>query len=81
MIGAFNVENILAAFTVLSLSGVPIEKVATVLSGFTGLPGRMEVFSSSDSAQNLHLLSQFSLLIEQSNHVSQVMNDYTYLLQ
>jgi len=48
LIGEFNVENILAAFTVLSLSGVPIEEVATVLSCFTGLPGRMEVFSSVD---------------------------------
>ncbi len=48
LIGEFNVENILAAFTVLSLSGAPIEEVATALSGFTGLPGRMEVFSSVD---------------------------------
>ncbi len=46
LIGEFNIENILAAFTVLSLSGMPIEEIANVLSGFTGLPGRMEVFSS-----------------------------------
>ena len=48
LIGEFNIENILAAFTVLSLSGVPIEDAASVLSSFTGLPGRMEVFSSKD---------------------------------
>ena len=44
LLGDFNIENILAAFTVLCVSGAPIQEVATVLSGFTGLPGRMEAF-------------------------------------
>ena len=48
LLGEFNVENVLAAFTVLCISGAPIEEVTAILSGFTGLPGRMEVFSSID---------------------------------
>ena len=48
LLGEFNVANILAAFTVLCVSGLSIDKVAEALSSFTGLPGRMEVFSSQD---------------------------------
>ena len=48
LLGKFNIDNVLAAFTVLCISGAPIEEVATVLSGFTGLPGRMEVFSLAE---------------------------------
>ena len=48
LLGKFNIDNILAAFTVLCISGAPIEEVATVLSAFTGLPGRMEVFSLAE---------------------------------
>ena len=44
LLGDFNIDNILAAFTVLCVSGEPIQEVATVLSSFTGLPGRMEAF-------------------------------------
>ena len=48
LLGKFNIDNVLAAFTVLCISGAPIEEVATVLSAFTGLPGRMEVFSLAE---------------------------------
>jgi len=48
LLGEFNIDNVLAAFTVLCISGVSIEEAATVLSSFTGLPGRMEVFSSAE---------------------------------
>ncbi|MCZ6804549.1 MAG: UDP-N-acetylmuramoyl-L-alanyl-D-glutamate--2,6-diaminopimelate ligase [Proteobacteria bacterium] len=44
--GKFNSENILAAFSTLCASGFPVEKVATALSGFAGIPGRMEYFVS-----------------------------------
>jgi len=48
LLGEFNIENVLAAFTVLCLSGASTEAVAAKLSDFNGLPGRMEVFSSED---------------------------------
>ena len=44
LLGDFNLENILAAFTVLCISGQPVDEVAKVLSSFSGLPGRMEAF-------------------------------------
>ncbi len=46
LLGKFNVENILAAFSTLCVSGFQPEKVAAALSQFTGIPGRMEYFSS-----------------------------------
>ncbi len=46
LLGEFNVENILAAFSTLCVSGFQPEKVAAALSQFTGIPGRMEYFSS-----------------------------------
>lgn len=49
LLGKFNVENILAAFSTLCVSGFPAEQVATALSEFTGVPGRMEYFSSASN--------------------------------
>jgi len=46
LLGKFNIENILAAFSTLCVSGFHIEQVAAALSGFTGIPGRMEYFVS-----------------------------------
>jgi UDP-N-acetylmuramoyl-L-alanyl-D-glutamate--2,6-diaminopimelate ligase len=46
LLGEFNIENILAAFSALCVSGFPAEQVATALSEFTGIPGRMEYFAS-----------------------------------
>jgi len=46
LLGRFNLENILAAFSTLCLSDVPVEKVVKALSEFSGIPGRMECFSS-----------------------------------
>jgi UDP-N-acetylmuramoyl-L-alanyl-D-glutamate--2,6-diaminopimelate ligase len=46
LLGLFNIENILAAYTSLCVSGFTAEQVATSLSEFTGIPGRMEYFSS-----------------------------------
>jgi UDP-N-acetylmuramoyl-L-alanyl-D-glutamate--2,6-diaminopimelate ligase len=46
LLGTFNVENILAAFSSLCVSGLSAEKVAKALSEFTGVPGRMEYFYS-----------------------------------
>ncbi len=48
LLGNFNIENILAAFTTLCVSGFPVEQVAATLSGFTGIPGRMEYFASEN---------------------------------
>lgn len=44
LLGKFNIENILAAFSTLCVSGFSAEKVAAALSLFTGVPGRMECF-------------------------------------
>ena len=46
LLGTFNIENILAALTTLCVSGLDIQKVAQALSKFSGVPGRMECFSS-----------------------------------
>jgi len=48
LLGEFNVENILAAFATLCVSGFNIEKISETLSGFTGIPGRMEYFPAED---------------------------------
>ncbi len=48
LLAEFNVENILAAFATLCVSGFDIEKIAETLSGFTGIPGRMEYFSAEE---------------------------------
>ncbi|MBL1141617.1 MAG: UDP-N-acetylmuramoyl-L-alanyl-D-glutamate--2,6-diaminopimelate ligase [Proteobacteria bacterium] len=46
LLGIFNQENILAAFSALCVSGLSAGDVARALSGFSGVPGRMEYFSS-----------------------------------
>ena len=46
--GEFNVDNILAAFATLCVSGFDVEQIAEALSGFTGIPGRMEYFSTEE---------------------------------
>lgn len=46
LLGDFNSENILAVFSTLCVSGFAVEKVAATLSGFTGIPGRMEYFAT-----------------------------------
>lgn len=46
LLGKFNIENILAAFSTLCVTGFSVEQVAAALSGFTGIPGRMEYFAS-----------------------------------
>ena len=48
LLGEFNFENILAAFATLCVSGFDIEEIAKALSGFTGIPGRMEYFLAED---------------------------------
>ncbi len=48
LLGKFNLENILAAFSVLCVSGVSIDKAAKSLSSFMGIPGRMEYFLSEN---------------------------------
>lgn len=48
LLGSFNVDNILAAFATLCVSGLDIDKIAETLSGFTGIPGRMEYFSAEE---------------------------------
>jgi UDP-N-acetylmuramoyl-L-alanyl-D-glutamate--2,6-diaminopimelate ligase len=48
LLGTFNVDNILAAFATLCVSGFPGAQVAETLSGFAGIPGRMEYFSAED---------------------------------
>lgn len=56
LLGEFNVENVLAAFASLCVSGLPAESVATALSEFSGAPGRMEYFSSVDNRESKPLL-------------------------
>lgn len=48
LLGQFNLENILAAFATLCLTGVAAEQAAKAISGFHGIPGRMETFSTKD---------------------------------
>ncbi len=48
LLGEFNVDNILAAFATLCVSGFDVEQIAEALSGFTGIPGRMEYFSTEE---------------------------------
>ncbi len=48
LLGEFNVDNILAAFATLCVSGFDVEIIAETLSGFTGIPGRMEYFSAEE---------------------------------
>jgi UDP-N-acetylmuramoyl-L-alanyl-D-glutamate--2,6-diaminopimelate ligase len=46
LLGEFNIENLLAAFSTLCVSGFSADQVVRVLSGFSGIPGRMEYFVS-----------------------------------
>lgn len=48
LLGRFNVDNLLAAFSALCVSGIPIETAVKALSGFKGVPGRMEYFSANN---------------------------------
>ncbi len=50
LLGGFNVSNVLAAFSVLCLRGIPVEQAAKSISSFHGVPGRMECFTTSDKA-------------------------------
>ncbi|MEQ8937656.1 MAG: UDP-N-acetylmuramyl-tripeptide synthetase, partial [Gammaproteobacteria bacterium] len=50
LLGRFNVSNILAAFSVLCLRGIPVAQAANAISSFHGVPGRMECFQTSDKA-------------------------------
>jgi UDP-N-acetylmuramoyl-L-alanyl-D-glutamate--2,6-diaminopimelate ligase len=56
LLGEFNVENILAAFTALCVSGFNVQQVADALSKFTGVPGRMEYFSSQINSNTKPLI-------------------------
>lgn len=56
LLGTFNIENILAAFSSLCASGFPAEKVAKALSEFTGVPGRMEYFPCQSKTDSKPLL-------------------------
>ena len=49
LLGRFNVDNLLAAFSALCVSGIPIEKTLRALSAFKGIPGRMESFASKNT--------------------------------
>jgi UDP-N-acetylmuramoyl-L-alanyl-D-glutamate--2,6-diaminopimelate ligase len=61
LLGTFNIENILAAFSSLCVAGLPADKVAQVLSDFSGIPGRMEYFQSiSDSEQKPLLVVDYA---------------------
>ncbi len=48
LLGAFNMDNILAAFATLCVFGFAVDQVAATLSGFNGIPGRMEYFAADD---------------------------------
>lgn len=54
LLGAFNIENILAAIAVLHQQGYEIKKIAAKLSGLTTVPGRMEkiVLDKKSAAQH-----------------------------
>ena len=49
LLGAFNIDNCLVAFSALCLSGLTAKEVAKALSEFKGVPGRMEYFSKQDN--------------------------------
>jgi len=49
LLGDFNIDNCLAAFSALCLSGLAADEVTRVLSDFNGVPGRMECFSKEKS--------------------------------
>jgi UDP-N-acetylmuramoyl-L-alanyl-D-glutamate--2,6-diaminopimelate ligase len=46
MLGAYNVENALAASAAALAHGVPLERALERLAGFPGVPGRMEVIQA-----------------------------------
>ncbi len=48
LLGEFNLENVLAAYSALCLRGIPAKDVAEAISGFKGVPGRMETFFKKD---------------------------------
>lgn len=48
LLGEFNIDNILAVFATLCISGFDVDQVAKTLSGFQGIPGRMECFAAKD---------------------------------
>ncbi|MEM7026814.1 MAG: UDP-N-acetylmuramoyl-L-alanyl-D-glutamate--2,6-diaminopimelate ligase [Pseudomonadota bacterium] len=50
LLGEFNISNILAVFSVLCLSGLTALQAADAISGFYGVPGRMECFSNNEKA-------------------------------
>ncbi|HIF49976.1 MAG TPA: UDP-N-acetylmuramoyl-L-alanyl-D-glutamate--2,6-diaminopimelate ligase [Thiotrichaceae bacterium] len=56
LLGQFNIENILAAYTSLCISDLSAEQVAEALSKFNGVPGRMEYFSSQNDSNSKPLL-------------------------
>ncbi len=56
LLGMFNIENILAAFTALCATGLNAGQVADALSRFTGVPGRMEYFPSHPNNRQKPLL-------------------------
>ncbi len=45
LIGAYNVENMLAAVTTVSALGVPLSKIESVLCNVPAVPGRIEIVS------------------------------------
>ena len=49
LLGDFNIDNCLAAFSALCLSGLAADEAAKALSQFNGVPGRMECFSKENS--------------------------------
>ena len=46
LIGDFNIDNLLAAITVLLVEGVPLAKIAENVANIKPIAGRMEVFSA-----------------------------------
>jgi len=48
LLGAFNVQNLLASLAVLLLGGMPMDEAVARLSAVTAVPGRMERFGGGD---------------------------------
>lgn len=46
LLGAFNVANLLAAFSVLGLHGLKVDEIARALGGLKGVSGRMDCVSA-----------------------------------
>lgn len=73
MLGRFNLSNLLAVFSVLCISGVPIETIFRVLSQLQSVTGRMQVFGGGDRP---HVIIDYAHTPDALKQVLLTLKDY-----